>query len=102
MDRKTYKSDVIPDALALQQLQKAILDASVEVERGRGRTWEMVGDALGITRSTAHGRFGHLRAARTNGNHAEMELLVLWHEVARLTREVLGEQANTDVRGPQT
>ena len=52
-----------PPGEAVRQAQQlvltanAVLDAAVVAERARGTSWEEIGDALGITRSTAHGRF---------------------------------------------
>jgi hypothetical protein len=51
----------VAEAQALLALAEELLQAVVAFERAKGTSWEAIGRALGITRSTAHGRFstGH-------------------------------------------
>jgi len=53
-------SSTVPSVAEAQQLvtlAEEILQLTVTVERAHGTSWEAIGRTLGITRSTAHGRF---------------------------------------------
>ncbi|MFJ9780871.1 hypothetical protein ACIRSS_14880 [Amycolatopsis sp. NPDC101161] len=53
-------SSTVPSVAEAQQLvtlAEEILQLTVTVERAQGTSWEAIGRTLGITRSTAHGRF---------------------------------------------
>jgi len=70
-----------PPGEAVRQAQRlvltanAVLDAAVVAERARGTSWEEIGDALGVTRSTAHGRFrGAVDAFARGESDSEAEL----------------------------
>ncbi|MGK3208250.1 hypothetical protein [Amycolatopsis sp. MEPSY49] len=47
----------VAEAKQLVTLAEEILQLTVTVERAQGASWEAIGRTLGITRSTAHGRF---------------------------------------------
>ena len=70
-----------PPGEAVRQAQQlvltanAVLDAAVVAERARGTSWEQIGDALGVTRLTAHGRFrGAVDAFARGESDIEAEL----------------------------
>lgn len=53
-------SSTVPSVAEAQQLvalAEELLQLTVTVERAHGTSWEAIGRTLGITRSTAHGRF---------------------------------------------
>jgi hypothetical protein len=71
---------LVEDAHALEQLTRDVLNASVAAERSRGVSWATIGSALGITRSSAHGRF-----ADVDGDpSAEAELQRAWQRIHTL------------------
>jgi hypothetical protein len=50
--------ELLGASLGLQALAAALVSAAVEGARGAGRTWQEIGDALGISRQAAFQRFG--------------------------------------------
>jgi hypothetical protein len=52
-------------AAGLQKLADATLRGAVDEARAAGRTWQEIGDALGVTRQAAFQRFGHPIDPRT-------------------------------------
>jgi tetratricopeptide (TPR) repeat protein len=49
---------LVQEAHELERRSKEVLSAAVAAERARNASWSAIGNALGITRSSAHGRFG--------------------------------------------
>jgi hypothetical protein len=43
---------------ALHRLAEQLEANSVKLARGRGWSWEQIGDALGISRQSAHAKYG--------------------------------------------
>ncbi|WP_153531488.1 tetratricopeptide repeat protein [Actinomadura macrotermitis] len=97
---------LVEEAHELDGLAKRVMNASVAAERSRGVSWQTIGDTLGITRSSAHGRFADateedgpareeaLRAEwRKILELAERHLAPLTHDAAQLEPTVRGETA---------
>jgi hypothetical protein len=45
-------------ALALQRLAERVEASQVSAARARGWSWQQIGDALGVTRQSAHLKYG--------------------------------------------
>jgi hypothetical protein len=45
-------------ALALQRLAERVEASQVSVAREQGWSWQQIGDALGVTRQSAHLKYG--------------------------------------------
>jgi hypothetical protein len=45
-------------SLALHRLAERVEAEQVAVARGRGWSWQQIGDALGITRQSIHAKYG--------------------------------------------
>ena len=45
-------------ALALHRIAERVEARQVAVARGRGWSWQQIGDALGITRQSVHAKYG--------------------------------------------
>ena len=43
---------------ALHRLAEQVEAASVKLARGRGWSWEQIGDALGVSRQSVHAKYG--------------------------------------------
>jgi hypothetical protein len=57
-------------ALALRRLAERVEADRVAVARGQGWSWQQIGDALGVTRQSAHQKHGETRGeehAKTHG-----------------------------------
>lgn len=55
--RQRESADRVEAAAALAALSDQLLLAAVAAERSHGASWAVIGKALGVTRSAAHGRF---------------------------------------------
>jgi hypothetical protein len=55
--RSGYDGALLADAVRIAELAQRVLAAAVVVERADGTTWEEIGEALGITRQSAHKRW---------------------------------------------
>jgi hypothetical protein len=44
--------------LALHRLAERVEAEQVEAARGRGWSWQQIGDALGMTRQSVHAKYG--------------------------------------------
>lgn len=51
-------ADLIRDAQKLVELANDARDLAVDAARAHGWSWQQVGDAFGISRQSAHERFG--------------------------------------------
>ncbi len=71
----------VAEAQRLLAAAEEALLAAVAAERNRGVSWEAIGEALGITRSTAHGRFADRLEASDKGTDAERALHIAWQQV---------------------
>src|SRR5215211_7484547 len=56
-DRHSQGGMMVEDAARLVSAGQYVLERAVIYERERGRSWETIGEALGITRQSAHERF---------------------------------------------
>jgi hypothetical protein len=45
-------------ALALHRIAERVEARQVAVARGRGWSWQQIGDALGVTRQSVHAKYG--------------------------------------------
>jgi tetratricopeptide (TPR) repeat protein len=71
----------VAEAHQLVLASEELLQAAVAAERNRGVSWETIGEALGITRSTAHGRFADRLENGTDETDAERELHLAWRRI---------------------
>lgn len=55
--RRAPRGDYVRQAKKLQELASDLLTQAVIAERARETPWEDIGSALGVTKSTAHGRY---------------------------------------------
>jgi Tetratricopeptide repeat len=85
--RRTDRRSASRVAAAQQAVLAAdeLLLAAVAAERDRGVSWEAIGDALNITRSTAHGRFAdRLEEASARQTDTEHALDLAWQRMLDL------------------
>jgi tetratricopeptide (TPR) repeat protein len=73
----------VADAKKLVDEAETVLWAAVAAERARRVPWEVIGDALGITRSAAHSRFAD-RINASRDADAEQDLRQAWQSVLDL------------------
>ncbi|MFG3235131.1 hypothetical protein ACGFZG_25690 [Streptomyces antibioticus] len=63
----------IRQARLLEMLTSDLMARAVVTERLRGTSWEEVGEALGVTKATAHGRFSKIVNSWRGAKKAELE-----------------------------
>jgi hypothetical protein len=51
-------------ALALRRLAEQVEANQVLAARRLGWSWQQIGDALGVTRQSAHVKYGHIETSR--------------------------------------
>lgn len=59
-DSQRGRGGLIRDAAAIRAEAENLLALAVAAERHRGASWEAVGEAFGVTRQSAHARYGPL------------------------------------------
>lgn len=74
--------DLVREAVRLQQLAREALYAAVVAERDAGTWWETIGDALGITKSSAHTRFSKI--VQSMKGYGQPAVDDAWSEVREL------------------
>jgi hypothetical protein len=84
----------VADAKRLVELAEETLEQAVAWERAKGTSWEAIGQTLGVTRSTAHGRFSAQASSNTSA-HYEEELLDKWAEVFDIAESVVRPATNS-------
>jgi len=55
--RESSAQELIVDALAIRAASDHVLHAAVQRARDRGASWQLIGDALGISRQGAFQRY---------------------------------------------
>jgi dsRNA-specific ribonuclease len=75
----------IPHVQQLEGMLKALMRATVADERAKGRTWAQIGEQLGVTRATAHGRFAGITGHPSSAKAA-------WEAIAALAASQLDEE----------
>jgi hypothetical protein len=88
----------VADAKRLVELAEVTLQQAVAWERAKGTSWEAIGRALGVTRSTAHGKFSASVPADTSGDEAataRRDLGETWAKVFDLAEGVVRPATNS-------
>ena len=96
-----HDSEAIAVAVGLEQAAERHLRATVAAARSRGVSWQLIGDALGVSRQAAFKRFGSAAALEAGGETMTMPAINLEERTEDVFR-MLGKGDYAGVRNLMT